>query len=289
MNRRVCAIAALMLIAACSDSLTGHRAMPATPTASDAAAPTAAMEIGRPMMLEQVASPPALPDRKVIRTAEIRIQLDDVAAGSKAADSIATALSGLVASSHISQGDRGETESQLTIRVPTVRFADALAALRTLGRVRVDNTNAEDVTRAYSDLEIRLAVKRDLVNRLRALLATRTAKLSDIIEVERELGRAITELEQMEGERRYLDNQVSMSTIQASFFHAPVAGPGSFLDPILVAIRQSVAVLGRSIAALISWTVFVIPWVVIAVVGWHVARFARRRYTASREPAAANT
>src|SRR6185503_21146634 len=99
----------------------------------------------------------------------------------------------------------------LTLRVPADRFAESLAALRSLGRVRVDNTNAEDVTRSYNDLAIRLAVKRDMVARLRALLSNRAARLSDLVEVERELGRAITELEQMEGERRFLDNQVALS------------------------------------------------------------------------------
>ena len=43
-----------------------------------------------------------------------------------------------------------------------------------------------------------------MVTRLRSLLTTRAAKLSDLVEVERELGRAITELEQMEGERRFM-------------------------------------------------------------------------------------
>lgn len=216
-------------------------------------------------------------DRKTIQTADLRIQLDDVAAATRSADSIAALAQGLVANAHRSQGENGYSEASLTIRVPADKFADALAALRQLGRVRVDNTNAEDVTRSYNDLAIRLAVKRDLVARLRALLTSRTAKLSDLIEVERELARAVTELEQMEGEQRFLDNQIAMSTIRVSFFHAPIAGPGGILDPVTVALREALQVLGRSLATVISVAVFLTPWILITVVAWSLWRFRRRR------------
>jgi hypothetical protein len=167
------------------------------------------------------------------------------------------------------------------MRVPADEFPRALDALRNLGRVRVDNSNTDDVTRSYNDLTIRLAVKRDLVTRLRGLLVNRTAKLSDLIEVERELARAITELEQMEGERRFMDNQIAMSTIHVSFYHAPIAGPGGVLDPVTVALRDALKVLGRSLATIISATVFIIPWVVLVAVLWLVWRFRRRRVAAA--------
>lgn len=216
-------------------------------------------------------------DRKLIRTAEIRIQLDDVVGGTRKADSIATAVAGQVTSSRIVRGNRGDVESHMALRVPNDRFAETLEALRALGRVKVDNTQSEDVTRAYNDLEIRLSVKRDLVARLRALLNTRTARLGDVIEVERELARAVAELEQMEGERRYLDNQVAMSTIHATFFHVPVAGPGSFLEPVAVALRQSLLILGRSVGALVSALIFAAPWIVIAAGAWRLRHRMRRR------------
>jgi hypothetical protein len=172
----------------------------------------------------------------------------------------------------------------VTLRVPAAGFADALAGLRSLGRVRVDNTNAEDVTRVYTDLEIRLAVKRDLVGRLRALLTNRNARLTDLVAVERELGRAVTELEQMEGERRFLEHQVAMSTIHATFFVAPVTNPGGFLDPVAVAVREAFVVLGRSVGTLISALIFAMPWIAIAGLAWGVVRRVRRRAPVAHGP-----
>ena len=267
--------------AAAADAVIAESVAPAPP-------PVAAAPASRLEMAEQAAVT-VQADRKIIRTAEIRVELDDVANALRVADSIASAHNGLVASSRRLQGDRGANEAFVTLRVPAARFNDALASLREMGRVRMENTNAEDVTRAYNDLEIRLAVKRDLVTRLRALLNNRTARVTDLVAIERELGRAITELEQMEGERRYMDAQVAMATIHTSFFSAPIAGPVSFLDPIAVAVRQALVVLGQSIATIISALVFLTPWLVLAAGAWLGWRRFRRRGAATAGPSVANT
>jgi hypothetical protein len=141
--------------------------------------------------------------------------------------------------------------------------------------VRAENAGTEDITRAYTDLEIRLAVKEETVARLRALLS-RAGKLSDIIEVERELGRAVTELEQMKGERRYYDSQVAMSTISASLFEARTAGMATFSDPVSAAVRRALEVLGASVSSLIYLLFFLAPWVVVASVAFWAARRRRR-------------
>jgi hypothetical protein len=230
--------------------------------------------------LSMQAAPVQTVDRKVIRTGELRIELEDVGRAVRAVDSIASAMRGTVANSRRFHGDNGATEAAMVLRVPADRFAAAMDALRPLGRVRVDNTNAGDVTRSYNDLEIRLAVKRDVVARLRALLTNRTARLSDLIAAERELGRAIAELEQMEGERRYLDNQIALSTINVTFYHAPVAGPGGFLDPVAVAVRQTLVIVGRSVASIITAVAAAGPWVAVVLgLWWALRRVLRRRAT----------
>ena len=287
MLKKLGAAGAFILIAACSKEAGTAVMMDA---AADMAmpAPPPVAEQTRPAMARQSLSPQAAQvaelDRKTIRTAQIRIELEDVGRAIRAADSIAAATQGFLANTQRSQGDGGYSEASLVMRVPADQFPPALEALRKLGRVRVDNSNTEDVTRSYNDLTIRLAVKRDLVTRLRGLLVNRTAKLSDLIEVERELARAITELEQMEGERRYMDNQIAMSTIHVAFYHAPIAGPGGVLDPVTVALRDALKVLGRSLATIISALVFATPWVLIGAVIWFVWRLRRRRIGATPTP-----
>ena len=282
MLKQTVAAGALLLVAACSQDAGSSRAGNSAADAFMTEPAARGMQKTADMAVRaSTTSQSAAVDRKTIRTAEIRVELDDVGRGARAVDSIVSAAQGFVANTHRSQGDGGYAEASLTLRVPAERFAEAMEALRALGRVRVDNTSAEDVTRSYNDLTIRLAVKRDMVTRLRALLANQAAKLSDLVQVERELGRAITELEQMEGERRFLDNQIAMSTINVSLYHAPIAGPGGVLDPVMVALRDALRVLGQSLAAIISVGVFLLPWIVIAVVSWSLWRVRRRRLPAA--------
>ncbi len=284
MTRSIKVAAVILGLAACNaaEPVTSDRAemaadMSSVPSAAPSTTRMAVAAAPPPMEEGLAAQAQTTIDRKVIRTAQLRIELEDVARAVKSADSIAAAAQGVLANSNSTHGDNGARESHLMLRVPAEHFAVVLEGLRALGRVRIDNTNAEDVTRSYNDLEIRLAVKRDVVARLRALLANRTARLADLLAAERELGRAVAELEQMEGERRYLDNQIAMTTIHVTFFHNPIVGPRGFFDPITIAVRETLVMLGKSIATVISVAVFIAPWMALVAGAWWLRRFRRRR------------
>ena len=66
------------------------------------------------------------------------------------------------------------------------------------------NVSAEDVGEEYVDVQARVANAHRLEQRLIEVLATKTGKLSDILNVERELARVREEIERMEGRMRYL-------------------------------------------------------------------------------------
>ena len=65
----------------------------------------------------------------------------------------------------------------LTLAVAGARQSGTLTV-----RVPAENVGTQDVSKAYSDLETRLRVKRDTAHRLREILRTRTARLPDILE-----------------------------------------------------------------------------------------------------------
>jgi hypothetical protein len=62
---------------------------------------------------------------------------------------------------------------------------------------------------------------RRLETRLIDLLATRTGKLKDVLDVERELARAREEIERYEGRLRYLRAHATLSTLTISL-HEPL-------------------------------------------------------------------
>lgn len=110
-------------------------------------------------------------------------------------------------------GEQNRRSLSATLRVPSARLDGLVAALRTLGHVQHEAINTEDVTSEYQDLSIRIATARREEQRLIALLTNRTGKLSDVLEVEREIARVRTEIERMDAALRTRKDQVDYSSI----------------------------------------------------------------------------
>src|SRR5205823_10851551 len=73
-----------------------------------------------------------------------------------------------------------------------------------IGKLESVNVSAEDVGEEYVDVAARMANARRLESRLIDLLAARTGKLKDVLDVEQELARVREEIERYEGRLRYL-------------------------------------------------------------------------------------
>jgi len=220
---------------------------------------------------------------KLIRSAEIAIELASYEDGARAADAIARSFGGYVAEARSSQTSGGPAGGSLSVRVPAGRFDEARRRLSGLGRIKTRQIHTADVTKAYFDLETRLRVERDAETRLRDVLRNRTAKLSEIVEAERELTRVVAEIEQTEGERLYYDRQVAFSTIalelaEPGIAPSPIAEP-SALQPIRDAIHESVFLLASSAAGLIYALAAGLPWAGVAVLLWALIRRVRSRRT----------
>ena len=216
--------------------------------------------------------------QKLIRSAELRIQVRDVAAAARGADDVAHARAGLLADSHISLSERAPAEARLVLRIPADDFDAALDGVRRLGTVRSENGSAGDVTREYSDLETRLAVKEQTADRLRSLLLNRTGMLNDVLTVERELSRVVTELEQMKTQRRDYDRQVAMSSIVVTLYTPGADGLAALRASMSESLSQMTDVLINSVSTVVYFVTFITPWIILASLGWWCVRIVRRAY-----------
>jgi hypothetical protein len=223
--------------------------------------------------------------RKLIRTGQITVEVQSYEDAAREVARLAESLGGYLAESQASRGHQDRRAGTLTIRIPAERFAQAFETLKRLGKVQTENVGTQDVTKAYTDLETRLRVKRDTAERLREILKTRAAKLSEILEAERELARVTEEIEQMEGERRFYDQQVALSTITATLQEPDSVVKAGVFSPVGQAVRDSLEVLATSLAGLIYALVFVAPWLVVAFVTWRIVKAirARRRAQPAKE------
>ena len=241
---------------------------PSTPGAAQPAAQPAALEA-------MVAS------RKLVRTGQITLVVESYLKAADEVKRIAETNGGYLADAQAQRGAQDRRHGSLTVRVGAARFDDAVAALRALGDVRSESVSAQDVTKAYTDLETRLRVKRDTAERLREILRTRTAGLSDVLTAERELARVTEEIEQMEGERRFYDQQIALSTIAVTLAEPSAMVEAGLFTPLTDALRDSLRVLSASLAAIVYAVVFLAPWLLIAWVAWRLVRKVRARRTAA--------
>lgn len=175
-----------------------------------------------------------------------------------------------------------------TLRVPATELDTALADLRQLGRVQAESQKGEDVTRQYADLTARLSNARNTEQRLTEILKKRTGKLSDVLEVERELARVRGGIEQMDAERRVTADQVAFATIQLAAseeFHAQLyLSPDSTLTRLKNAAVDGYKNLAGTLvdvaAACIRYGPTVLLWLAIAFFG---ARWVLRRRKTQNE------
>lgn len=215
--------------------------------------------------------------QKLIRDGRIEIEVESVEAAIERIGAAAAARRALVAGSEVRRHADGRRSGTVTVKVPAVAFDDAVADLRELGEVRSETSSTQDVTKEYADLETRLAVKRRTRERLEALLARQSGSLADLLSVERELERVVTEIERMEGEKRYYDQRVAISTIVVVLFEPGAVLRPSAFDPLREALGEALEVLARSLAALVYVVTSAIPWVLLLWALWALVRRYRRR------------
>jgi hypothetical protein len=159
-------------------------------------------------------SPEPAGERKVIRNAELTLELNAPEEGKRKIERIAESRGGFVVSSEASSRDDSVVQSVITIvmRIPALSFTAALEDIRKLGyKIRREKISGQDVTEEYIDLEARLKAKRAVEAQFLEIMK-QAAKVTEALEVQKALGEVRSEIEQIEGRRRFLENQVTLST-----------------------------------------------------------------------------
>lgn len=230
----------------------------------------------------------ALAARRLIRTADLWIEISSYEETARRVEDVAASLGGYVASARASSTPGQSSSGTVALRVPADRFPEALRRLGALGKVRSRDVRTADVSKEYLDLETRLRVERDAEARMREVLRNRPAKLSDIVEAEQELTRIVEEIETMEAQRLLYDRQIELSTINVNLSEPQtpaVATAPSVFQPIADAFRLAGSNLSLSVAGLITAVTTALPWVTLAAL---LVLFVRR-LRGARKPAAAPT
>src|SRR5437016_2945081 len=204
----------------------------------------------------------------VIRTGQTSIEVDSLERAVAQVRLLAGRIGGFVANTTMQTGQGQLRSASLEVKIPADRFDDGLEGLSVLGKLESVNVNAEDVGEEYTDVTARMTNARRLETRLIELLATRTGKLKDVLDVEQELARVRGEIERYEGRLRYLRAHAVLSTMTI-YVHEPLpvvghAGSSVVGEAFKQAWRNFVAL----VAACIRGLGIVIPIGVLVAVAW---------------------
>ncbi len=213
--------------------------------------------------LAPAASTAPAPTRKLIRDGEIHTTVDDYAAARRAIDALATAAGGFVGKTSVEHHAGRVSRAFLTLRIPAPRFDEVVRGVLQLGHVEREATGSRDVTDEYVDTAARLASAKKLEARLLALVEARPGKLSDLLEVERELARVREGIERLEGQVRLFDDQVELATLMVQLAVKQVyvaAYTPTFGQDARETLGDSAGMLGRGLRQCALLAVALVPW-----------------------------
>jgi hypothetical protein len=171
--------------------------------------------------------------------------------------------------------DRNQTEAtksspadaRLTLRIPESRLTQTIAALKKVGTEVSITESTADVTTKSEDLGARITALQTSIGRLLALEA-KASRTSDVIELESDISSRQGDLESLEAQQRYLNDQIELATIKLH-----VIAPSVVIAPPGPPSAASAFFGGLSgFGVFFTWVflvlTYLLPWLVLGAIIW---------------------
>ncbi len=168
-------------------------------------------------------------NRKLIRNANVELEIVSFDDAVQKITALANEERGYVATTNSQKQANGKLRGQVIVKILPENLDRFLQKIRGLGELKNQTLGTEDVTKAYFDTDARLKNARVMEQRLIDMLKTKTGKVSDLLQVEKELSRVREEIEKMQGELKYWDSQVQFATVTISLAEKDMEEPAAFL------------------------------------------------------------
>ncbi|WP_281636726.1 DUF4349 domain-containing protein [Flavobacterium marginilacus] len=212
-------------------------------------------------------------EKKIIRTGNLRFQTDNL---ETTYEQIKNAVKkGKAFIQNDSQGkEYASVYRRITVRIPSENF-DTFVKDISNGVDYFDNKeiNSQDVTEEYIDIDARLKAKKKLENRYLELLA-KANKMSEMLAIEAQLSAIREEIEAKEGQLRYMQSLVSLSTVTIEFYKT-IAEESGVTISYGAKIWNSIKSGFYGISSFFLWLLEIWPFIILAAALFY---FIRKRF-----------
>lgn len=211
------------------------------------------LSAGNPAIAASGETAPTPIDRKIVRTGTVVFEVESFDVASMRVGELVAKARGFVSSANSEKLPNGKVHGAIVIRVPPEQLDGVLAQLRLVGEVRSQNIQSEDVTRHFVDTEGQLRAARAVESRLLDIIKNGKGEVKDLVAAEKELGEWRTKIESLEGELRYVSNQVAYSTVTLSLAEKDIKAAATAVQTEEVNAAVEAADVSRARAALVEF------------------------------------
>lgn len=229
-------------------------------------------------------------NKKLIYTANLVIQVKDYATAQSEVRNLVSLSGGYIVEFSENQSTQ-EVGGSFILKVPANGFASLLNNIEKLKHESLQQSiKGQDVSEEYVDLESRLKVK-ELMETQYTEFMKKATKTTELVTFANELGAIQEDIEQIKGRMRYINNNVSYSTIEIRLYQQegkvdPAVvkeEKGPLLDRANDALKGTIDVL----TLLFQWLVVILfgalPVLLVGIVIW-IAIWLTRRNRVQKQP-----
>lgn len=232
-------------------------------------------------------------NKKLMYKANIVMEIQDYGKAQSEVRNTVTLSGGYIVNFSETQSS-SEKGGTFIVKVPANGFSSFLNRLENIAHENLQRSiEGQDVTEEYVDLESRLKAKQVMEEQYVAFMKKAT-KTSDLVAFANELERIQSEIEQMKGRMRYIDQNVSYSTVEIRLYETPRKKddpkPSSMQAPLGQRVSEAFQGSIDVITIIVQWLIVILsgslPVLIIAAFVLLILWLVRKSGQRKREEAA---
>jgi len=173
---------------------------------------------------------PRVKNIKLIRNATAEFEVENYNSTLDRIRTIVQEENGFISSESSSRGANGKVQGVIVLRVVPENFDRLIMKLRGIGELKSRSINTQDVTKHYFDIASRIRNLKVMEKRLLNIIATRKGKIEELLKVEVELSKKREEIERLQGQIKYLDSVIGLSTIRLTLIETGISDPALYVN-----------------------------------------------------------